>query len=377
MNGSKFAAIAVVVLLAAAGLYYAFVAPSTPPDNSPVGANGLVTASTGRPAVTPPPLRTVGAATSSNSSTPALRALGGESNAAGSGNGFTSGGLASGGQGVGGTTAPTTVGGAPRTEQPTFNPGSLAAGGTGKGDGAPASTQAPITAPGSTPSPSASPTRVAGGGFNNGFDAPVTPRTAPVGTGGATAPTPSSPTPSTIAGNGGVPTTPPTLGNPTTPRATTGAPSKSTPAAAESTHTVASGETMSSIAKRYFGSENKWTLIAKANPSVDPSSMKVGAKLRIPSQGAITVATGSGTGTTPKTAGTTPGATSAGGSHVIASGETLSSLARKYYGSAKHWRKIYEANKSAIGSDPAALKVGQSLTIPSRTAVVGAENVER
>lgn len=356
MNGSKFAAIAVVVLLAAAGLYYAFVAPSTPPDSTPVGANGLGTPATGRSAPTPPPLRTVGAAPSANTTTPAMRALGGDAGSSATG--------------AGGSPSPSNVGGAARTDQPAFNPGALAAAGTGKGDSAPtpapAATEAPITAPGTT----GSPTRVAGNGFNNGFDSPITPRPATGGT--STAPSPTTPT--TIAGNGGPSTTPsPTAPTPTATRPTTSAPAGS----GESTHTVASGETMSSIAKRYFGSENKWTLIAKANPSVDPSSMKVGAKLRIPAQGAVTVATGSGNGATPKAPAVTPGATASGGSHVIASGDTLSSLARKYYGSAKHWRKIYDANRTAIGSDPAALKVGQSLVIPSRTAVVGAENVER
>jgi nucleoid-associated protein YgaU len=372
MNGSKFAAIAVVVLLAAAGLYYAFIAPSSRVENAPAGANGLGTTSpSNRPAVTPP-LRTIGAAPSPNASTPALRALGGETPA----NGFA---------GAGATATPTPTptptpttiagNGAPtRTEQPTFAPGSLGDGGVGKGDAA----------------PTKAPTRLAGNGFGNGFDAPITAQPSntaapvsgsptPVPSDRGTTTTPTTPvTPTTLAGNGGA-TRPVTTGPTTTP---TSAPSpatapRSTPTTSDSTHTVASGETMSSIAKRYFGSENKWTLIAKANPSVDPSSMKVGAKLRIPSQGAISLAGGSGTTTTPKSAGSTPGATAAGGNHVIASGETLSSLARKYYGSTKHWRKIYEANKSTIGSDPAALKVGQSLVIPSRTAVVGAENVER
>jgi nucleoid-associated protein YgaU len=365
MNGSKFAAIAVVVLLAAAGLYYAFIAPSSTVDPAPAGANGLGTTSSNRPAVTPP-LRTIGAAPSPNASSPALRALGGETPS----NGFA-------GAGATATPTPTTLpanASTTRTEQPTFAPGSLTSGGVGKGDSAPAQ----------------APTRLAGNGFGNGFDAPITAQPSnaaapvsgsptPVPSDRGTTTTPTAPvTPTTIAGNGGA-TRPVTTG-PTTPptSAPTAVPTpRSTPTATETTHTVASGETMSSIAKRYFGSENKWTLIAKANPSVDPSSMKVGAKLRIPSQGAVTLAGGSGTTVTPKSSGSTPGATAGGGNHVIASGETLSSLARKYYGSTKHWRKIYEANKSTIGSDPAALKVGQSLVIPSRTAVVGAENVER
>jgi LysM repeat protein len=53
--------------------------------------------------------------------------------------------------------------------------------------------------------------------------------------------------------------------------------------------------------------------------------------------------------------------TSEAKSHVIASGETLGEISAKYYGSAKHWKKIAEANKV----DPSDLQVGQKLTIPA------------
>ncbi len=52
--------------------------------------------------------------------------------------------------------------------------------------------------------------------------------------------------------------------------------------------------------------------------------------------------------------------------HVVASGETLGEISAKYYGSAKNWKKIAEANKV----DPSDLKVGQKLTIPAADPVV-------
>lgn len=45
-------------------------------------------------------------------------------------------------------------------------------------------------------------------------------------------------------------------------------------------------------------------------------------------------------------------------SYVIKSGDTLS----KAFG--KDWRKVYEANRKVIGSNPNAIKVGQKLVIP-------------
>lgn len=54
--------------------------------------------------------------------------------------------------------------------------------------------------------------------------------------------------------------------------------------------------------------------------------------------------------------------------HTVASGETLSHIAQKYYGSAarEDWMAIYEANKETIGDNPSLIKPGQELRIPKR-----------
>lgn len=52
-------------------------------------------------------------------------------------------------------------------------------------------------------------------------------------------------------------------------------------------------------------------------------------------------------------------------SHTVVSGDTLSKIARKYYGSSGDWQQIAEANK-AILPDPTKLKVGMVLTIPPK-----------
>jgi nucleoid-associated protein YgaU len=51
--------------------------------------------------------------------------------------------------------------------------------------------------------------------------------------------------------------------------------------------------------------------------------------------------------------------------HVVASGDTLRSIAEGVYGDETLWRLIYEANRGVI-SDPESLRVGQSLVIPLR-----------
>jgi nucleoid-associated protein YgaU len=52
--------------------------------------------------------------------------------------------------------------------------------------------------------------------------------------------------------------------------------------------------------------------------------------------------------------------------HTVASDETLSHIALKYYGSAikEKWMIIYEANKDVIGDNPNMIVPGQVLKIP-------------
>src|SRR5262249_47542770 len=65
----------------------------------------------------------------------------------------------------------------------------------------------------------------------------------------------------------------------------------------------------------------------------------------------------------------TPTATTAevaGETYEVQPGDTLLSIAQQQYGDGAQWRRIYDANKDTIGSDPDKLKVGQKLTIPPK-----------
>jgi len=61
-----------------------------------------------------------------------------------------------------------------------------------------------------------------------------------------------------------------------------------------------------------------------------------------------------------------PGQTLAGDSYEVQSGYTLATIAQQFYGDATQWRRIYDANKDAIGDDPDKLKLGTKLTIPPK-----------
>jgi nucleoid-associated protein YgaU len=50
--------------------------------------------------------------------------------------------------------------------------------------------------------------------------------------------------------------------------------------------------------------------------------------------------------------------------YVVRSGDSLSRIAKRHYGNAKLWPRIYEANRALIGDDPDLIQPGQSLVLP-------------
>jgi nucleoid-associated protein YgaU len=67
---------------------------------------------------------------------------------------------------------------------------------------------------------------------------------------------------------------------------------------------------------------------------------------------------------TPTTVSSTDAA--GGDSYEVQSGDTLLSIAEQSYGDTAQWRRIYDANKDVIGSDPDKLKIGMKLKIPPK-----------
>jgi len=49
--------------------------------------------------------------------------------------------------------------------------------------------------------------------------------------------------------------------------------------------------------------------------------------------------------------------------YVVVAGDTLSAIAKKFYGDANRWKDILEANKDSV-KDANAISVGQELVIP-------------
>ena len=66
------------------------------------------------------------------------------------------------------------------------------------------------------------------------------------------------------------------------------------------------------------------------------------------------------------TPSTTASQTAGGDTYEVQSGDTLATIAQQFYGDSTQWRRIYDANKDAIGDDPDKLKLGTKLTIPPK-----------
>ncbi|QCR23372.1 LysM peptidoglycan-binding domain-containing protein [Pontibacter sp. SGAir0037] len=50
--------------------------------------------------------------------------------------------------------------------------------------------------------------------------------------------------------------------------------------------------------------------------------------------------------------------------YTVQSGDSLSKIAKKHYGNANDWTKIYNANKDKIGDNPDLIRPGQRFVIP-------------
>ena len=50
--------------------------------------------------------------------------------------------------------------------------------------------------------------------------------------------------------------------------------------------------------------------------------------------------------------------------YTVQSGDSLSKIAKKHYGDANAWTKIYNANKKEIGDNPDLIRPGQRFVIP-------------
>jgi len=66
----------------------------------------------------------------------------------------------------------------------------------------------------------------------------------------------------------------------------------------------------------------------------------------------------------PKESYATPERTKIQRTYVVRKGDTLQKISKKYYGTTKQWRRIYQANRSTLAKGPDKIQIGMKLIIP-------------
>ena len=128
------------------------------------------------------------------------------------------------------------------------------------------------------------------------------------------------------------------------------------------THQIAPGESVSKLALKYYGDYKKYHHIANFNNMTDATRVRVGQRILIPVIDGVSIddliRISSGTA-----APSTPTAEISGEYvwHEIQPGESLSKIAKDYYGDYKLFRMIADYNGIA---DPTTVKVGQKVKVP-------------
>jgi nucleoid-associated protein YgaU len=104
-------------------------------------------------------------------------------------------------------------------------------------------------------------------------------------------------------------------------------------------HTVEKGDTLSALSKRYYGVLMLYDAIFEANKPMlkHPDEIFPGQVLRVPPLSEA--------------------------SYTVAKGDTLGAIAKRWYGDAKQYTRIFEANRDTLSSAD-AIDVGQTLRIP-------------
>lgn len=117
------------------------------------------------------------------------------------------------------------------------------------------------------------------------------------------------------------------------------------------THKVASGESLWTIAEKYFGSGYNWVDIARENSLPNPDYIKVEQELNIPKVEKRL----------PITAGASQEASISGETYTVVRGDNLWNIALRAYGDGFAWTKIAKANNLA---NPDLIHAGNVFSIP-------------
>lgn len=127
--------------------------------------------------------------------------------------------------------------------------------------------------------------------------------------------------------------------------------------AARKTHKIRSGDSFESIARQLFGDGALRVEIARLNPRLEPTRLKPGQELLLPTAAEVQQALDR------RRTKAAPAAAASPGTYLVAVGDTFEGIATRVLGSRKRVAELQEANP---GVDPRALKAGSLIKLPRK-----------
>jgi LysM repeat protein len=140
--------------------------------------------------------------------------------------------------------------------------------------------------------------------------------------------------------------------------------------AAVDIHRAQPGDTLATLAQKYYGNAKYAAVLRQANPEVtDPSSLRVGTAIRIPplptdAASLVDAAPTKTTGSPPAPPTGAGKKATASRTYVVRPGDSFYRIAEQQLGKASRWKELLALNKALVDGDPTRLKVGQKVTLP-------------
>jgi nucleoid-associated protein YgaU len=125
---------------------------------------------------------------------------------------------------------------------------------------------------------------------------------------------------------------------------------------------VERGDDAWKISRRAYGTDAYWQAIMLANPGVDPNKLRAGIELRIPIDPKNIQGRPAGD---PDDTDSPPPPAQTFVEYTVTSNDTLSGIAKSFYGKASLWRLILNANRDKLRRDDGTdIRPGMVLRLP-------------
>ena len=137
-------------------------------------------------------------------------------------------------------------------------------------------------------------------------------------------------------------------------------------------HVIQSGDSFSSLAAKYLGHAKHASLIAKANPGVQPRRLRVGMRVKIP-PAPLTPAQATSSvkqPTTPRKVKVSEPIPPVPAKHAykVKPGEGWYDLSRRFLGDGTRWPELFELNRERVSHNPQLLRAGTVIELPRTVA---------